>query len=170
MLHFYTPQQLNKILEVFNANSDPFARSRNKLILYLMGVERLRNIEVHRACVEDINWEVKAIMVRGKGTKGRMKPIYPCDETFTLLKEYLASIPKDKPIKKDSVLTPLILSSSHRNLMGRITRNGITYMTDYLTTTDCLTYPDYGSIRIKVNINRIPVLIVPDNYPATVTT
>ena len=125
LLHFYTPQQMNEIIHVFDEDKDPFTRSRNKLILYLMGVEGLRNIEVHRACLEDVNWEAKAIMVRGKGAKGRMEPIYPCDETFALLKEYLAAIPKDQPIKKDSVLTPLILSSSNRNLMGRISRNGL---------------------------------------------
>ena len=64
-----------------------------------MGVEGLRNIEVHRACVEDINREPKAIMVRGKGTKGRMEPIYPCEETLELIEEYLKSIPTDHKIK-----------------------------------------------------------------------
>lgn len=56
LLHFYTPQQMNEIIHVFDEDKDAFTRTRNKLILYLMGVEGLRNIEVHRACVEDINW------------------------------------------------------------------------------------------------------------------
>ena len=125
LLHIYTPQQMNEIVRVIDEDKVPFTRYRNKLILYLMGVEGLRNIEVHRACVEDINWEAKAIMIRGKGHKGRLEPIYPCDETFAVLEEYLKTIPTDRTIKKDGVLTPLILSSSNRNLMGRISRNGI---------------------------------------------
>ena len=125
LLHFYTPEQINKVVQVFTQDEVAFTRYRNMLILYLMGVEGLRNIEVHRACLEDINWDVKAFMVRGKGSKGRIDPIYPCDDTFKLLEQYLASVPKDNSIKKDGMLTPLILSSSHRNYLGRISRNGI---------------------------------------------
>lgn len=125
LLHYYTPQQMNEIIRVFDAAPDAFTRNRNKLILYLMGVEGLRNIEVHRSCVEDINWEARAIMIRGKGAKGRMEPIYPCDETFEILDDYLKSIPKAPAIKKNGLLTPLILSSSNKNLLGRISRNGV---------------------------------------------
>ena len=46
LLHFYTPQQMNEIVHVFDADTNAFTRCRNKLILYLMGVEGLRNIEV----------------------------------------------------------------------------------------------------------------------------
>ena len=141
MLHFYTPQQMNEIVHVFDEDADPFTRSRNKLILYLMGVEGLRNIEVHRACVEDINWEARAIMVRGKG---RMEPIYPCDETFAILEEYLKSIPAEREIKKDGVLTPLILSSSNRNLLGRISRNGLRSIMNKALTACDLKHPGYS--------------------------
>lgn len=125
LLYSYSPQQMNEIIHVFDQDEEPFTRYRNKLILYLMGVEGLRNIEIHRACRQDINWEAKALMVRGKGAKGRMEPIYPCEETFTLLEKYLQAIPAEQAVKKDGVLTPLILSSSNRNFMGRISRNGI---------------------------------------------
>lgn len=144
LLHFYTPQQMNEIVHVFDEDADPFTRSRNKLILYLMGVEGLRNIEVHRACVEDINWEARAIMVRGKGAKGRMEPIYPCDETFAILEEYLKSIPAEREIKKDGVLTPLILSSSNRNLLGRISRNGLRSIMNKALTACDLKHPGYS--------------------------
>ena len=105
LLHYYTPQQMNEIVHVFDEDTNPFTRYRNTLILYLMGVEGLRNIEVHRACVEDVNWDARAIMVRGKGAKGRMEPIYPCDETFAILEEYLKAVPSDREIKKDGVLS-----------------------------------------------------------------
>ena len=57
-----------------------------------MVVEGLRSIEVHRACVENINWDARAIMIRRKGANGRMEPIYPCDETFKILEAYLQAI------------------------------------------------------------------------------
>ncbi len=144
LLHFYTPQQMQTIIHVFDQDPDDFTRTRNKLILYLMGVEGLRNVEVHRACREDINWEVKAIMIRGKGAKGRMEPIYPCDETFALIKEYLDAVPRDHAIKKDGVLTPLILSSSHRNFLGRISRNGIRNVMNKALEACDLKHPGYS--------------------------
>ena len=66
---------MNEIVRVIDEDKVPFTRYRNKLILYLMGVEGLRNIEVHRACVEDVNWEAKAIMIRGKGQTGAYLPL-----------------------------------------------------------------------------------------------
>ena len=144
LLHYYTPQQMNEIVHVFDEDTNLFTRYRNTLILYLMGVEGLRNIEVHRACVEDINWEARAIMIRGKGAKGRLEPIYPCDETFDILEEYLKAIPTDRKIKKDGVLTPLILSSSNRNLMGRISRNGIRSIMNKALTACDLKHPGYS--------------------------
>lgn len=144
LLHFYTPQQMNEIIHIFDEDTDAFTKNRNKLILYLMGVEGLRNIEVHRACVEDINWDAKAIMIRGKGTKGRMEPIYPCEETFVLIEEYLNAIPNSHAIKKDGVLTPLILSSSNRNFMGRISRNGIRSIMNKALEACDLKHPGYS--------------------------
>lgn len=144
LLHFYTPQQMNEIIHVFDEDKDAFTRTRNKLILYLMGVEGLRNIEVHRACVEDINWEASAIMVRGKGTKGRMEPIYPCEETFELIEEYLKAIPTNHKIKKDGVLTPLILFSSNRNFLGCISRNGIRAIMNKALEACNLKHPGYS--------------------------
>lgn len=144
LLYAYSPQQMNEIIQVFDKDEDPFTRYRNKLILYLMGVEGLRNIEVHRACRQDINWEAKAVMIRGKGAKGRMEPIYPCEETFELLKKYIEAIPAEHAIKKDGVLTPLILSSSNRNFMGRISRNGIRAIMNKALTACSLKQPGYS--------------------------
>ena len=144
LLHFYTPQQMNEIIHVFDEDKDAFTRTRNKLILYLMGVDGLRNIEVHRACVEDINWEASAIVVRGNGTKGRMEPIYPCEETFEFIEEYLKAIPTNHKIKKDGVLTPLILSSSNRNFLGRISRNGIRVIMNKALEACNLKHPGYS--------------------------
>ena len=86
LLHYYTPQQMNEIVHVFDEDTNFFTRYRNTLILYLMGVEGL----------------------------------------------------------KDGVLTPLILSSSNRNLMGRISRNGIRSIMNKALTACDLKHPGYS--------------------------
>ena len=146
LLSFYSTEQLAEILKVFDNESDPFIKYRNKLIVDLMGVEGLRNVEVYRACLEDINWEAQAIMIRGKGTRGRRDPIYPCERTFALLKQYLAAIPADDkhPVKKDGALTPLILSSSNQNYLGRVSRNGIRFVMNQALTACNLKHPGYS--------------------------
>ena len=83
-------------------------------------------------------------MVRGKGTKDRMEPIYPCEETFELIEEYLKAIPTNHKIKKDGVLTPLILSSSNRNFLGRISRNGIRAIMNKALEACNLKHPGYS--------------------------
>ena len=83
-------------------------------------------------------------MIRGKGHKGRLEPIYPCDETFAVLEEYLKAIPMDREIKKDGVLTPLILSSSNRNLLGRISRNGLRSIMNKALDACDLKHPGYS--------------------------
>ena len=141
LLNFYSQEQMREICRCFEQEENPFLRNRNILILYLMGVEGLRNIEVHRLCQEDIRWDIKVMMIRGKGTVGRMDPIYPCDETFEVLKAYLEAIPKEKPIKKEAGLTPLILSDSHNNVLGRISRNGLRYIMNKVLNITGLKHP-----------------------------
>lgn len=126
----YTPEQLREIRDVFSGEPDDFLRLRNTVILYLMAIEGLRNVEVHRACREDIDWTNNVMYIRGKGSRGRMDPIFPCDQTMEYLKQYVAAadaIP-GKKIKKDGNLTPLILSDSNRNELGRISRAGLRWI------------------------------------------
>ncbi len=120
--HYYTLDQIKEMLRVYDAEPDPFLCCRNKLILYLMAVEGLRNIEVHRLNDEDINWELQTIFIRGKGHGGI---IYPSATTFALLEEYLRCRP---PVKKEGTFTPTILSNSHKNQWGRISRNGLRFV------------------------------------------
>ena len=70
-------------------------------------------------------------MVRGKVLRDGWNP-------------YLQAIPTDREIKKDGVLTPLILSSSNRNLMGRISRNGIRSIMNKALTACDLKHPGYS--------------------------
>ena len=123
--NFFTPEDLFRIAEVWKGERINFLRWRNTAIMYLMGVEGLRNIEVHRMNREDINWRTGSIYVRGKGHDRR---IYPCRETLAAIKNYLADSPRPKSDGLDS--TPLFLSHSNSNVGGRISRNGIRFVMD----------------------------------------
>lgn len=143
-LHAYTPAQMKKICDVFLSEKESFLKWRNTAILYLMGVEGLRNVEVHRCCREDVDWGNSIINVRGKGSRGRMDPIFPCDETMEVLRNYVDSIDPGVEIKKDGMLTPLILSDSNRNEFGRISRNGIRYVMNKALKAADLKLPGYA--------------------------
>ena len=122
MVQYFSVDQMEEICSVFDSETD-FVRLRNTLIVYLMGVEGLRNVEVHRANQEDIDWNVGSIFVRGKGHDRR---IFPCKPTFDILDQYLQACPEK--INKKGSLTPLILSDSYNNAAGRISRNGLRHI------------------------------------------
>lgn len=125
LFHYFTPDKLKKISVAMDLEADPFRRARNHLLLYLMAVEGLRSVEVWRSCVEDINWETRAMLVRGKGGMARLEAIYPCEKTFSLLKAYLSLCPPKAEIKQQGNLTPLILSASNASRFSRLSRQSI---------------------------------------------
>lgn len=137
----YSPAQLKEIRDVFSDMPNDFLRLRNTAILYLMGVEGMRNVEVQRACREDIDWSNNVIYVRGKGSRGRRDPIFPCNATMRYLKLYLDAIPKDKEVQKDGMLTPLILSAAHNHNLERISRVGIRWVMNKALEAANLKYP-----------------------------
>lgn len=143
-VYFYTPEQIREICKVFQDAPDDFVRLRNTAIVYLMAVEGLRNVEVQRACLEDIDWDRKIMTVRGKGSRGRRDPIYPCDTTIEILRQYILSINPEKQIKKDGAFTPLILSDSPNNEMGRISRNGIRWIMNKALKAANLKHPGFS--------------------------
>ncbi len=121
-----------QIAEVFRyLNKDPreFIRYRNLSIAYLMGIEGLMGVEIHRMNFEDIDWTLGEIKVRGRG-RGRIS--YPCDDTLKAMKLYADACPSKDEIKRDdgSTLTPFVLGFSGRNMYGRITRKGLQEVID----------------------------------------
>ena len=127
---YYTIEQIGEICETFNI-FEPTTCARNKLIVYLMGVEGLRSVEVMRLNDEDIDFERKTILIRGKGNRNAF--IYPCDATMDLLSIYLK---KRGPVEYEIIagkedagakkqVTPTIISFSHRRYGKRITRTGL---------------------------------------------
>lgn len=129
LFHYYSTEELEEIMNALDkiADGNDLLIVRNRLILYLMGVEGMRNIEVQRANWQDIDWDNGVIMVRGKGTVGRIDPIYPCSDTMELLYKYREAADLI-PIKKTGALTPLIISVSGKNKYGRISGNGLRFI------------------------------------------
>jgi len=123
LIHFFTPDQLYEICAFYGEDDNVFRRERNIAIVYLMGVEGLRNVEVHRMNREDLDAEVGTIFVRGKGHDRR---IFPCAETMEHLLAYLAECPAK--VARDGAFTPMFLSDSNRHKFGRLARTGIRYI------------------------------------------
>ena len=124
-LEWYSIEEIGKICKAFDDEKSPFLKYRNITIVYLMGVEGLRNIEVQRMNCQDINWDGGLIRIKGKG---HLRTIYPSKDTFKYMTIYQQLCPDDKSIKSDGYDTPFILSDSNRNEYGRITRNGLRYV------------------------------------------
>ena len=80
---YLTVDQIGEICAYLKEDKDALKRLRNLLIVYLMGVEGLRVVEVMRLSDEDIDWQRGRIEVRGKGHAGL---IYPCEETLDLFR------------------------------------------------------------------------------------
>lgn len=109
-------------MESFRNEKSEFLCRRNMLIVMLMGVEGLRNVEVHRLNDEDIDWNHNVIFIRGKGHDGY---IYPGRKTMQLIRNYLSCRPQ---AVRDGILTPLLISNSRNAKNKRLSRNGIRYI------------------------------------------
>jgi len=124
-IRYYTNEQIQAISDYFNGEEDEFLRFRGKLAVYLMAVEGLRCVEVHRANREDINFELGIMQIHGKG-HGRQ--IYPCDETLKVIKDYINACPDKSLIGKEGNFTPLFLSNTNFAKYKRISRDGLRYI------------------------------------------
>ena len=126
LIKFFTPDQIYEICQTYEAQEDSrFRAARNLAIIYLMCVEGLRTVEIYRMNREDIDWEVSAIHVRGKG---RDRFVYPCEDTLHRILAYYELCPDG--VKKDGPFTPVFLSDSNLNVNGRMSRNGIRFVID----------------------------------------
>ncbi|SHK95731.1 integrase/recombinase XerC [Selenomonas ruminantium] len=135
---FYSSEQIQTMCDyIKNNKEDNFIRYRDMSILYLMAVEGFRNVEIHRMCDEDINWDYKSIAIRSKGHGGI---VYPCNQTFEVLKRYLEVRPN---AQRENNLTPTIVST-HRRHYSRISRNGIREIMNEILSGCNLKHPGYS--------------------------
>lgn len=125
MIRYYTNEQIQAISDYFDEEKDEFLRLRGKAAVYLMAVEGLRCVEVHRANREDINFELGIMQIHGKG-HGRQ--IYPCEETLKVIKDYINACPEKDKIGREGNFTPLVLSNTNFAKYKRISRDGLRYI------------------------------------------
>lgn len=122
---FLTVEDLHEICDSITARTDPTAK-RDLAIVMLMAVEGLRTVEIHRMSDNDINWTRKSILIHGKGKDSY---IYPCQDTFEILEQYIKNRPD--PIK-DNFGTPTFIGFSPKFFGQRISRNGIRWSINHI--------------------------------------
>lgn len=140
---YYTVEQLGEICNSF-LQSDPLTCARNKFIVYLMGVEGLRTVEVMRLNDEDINFERKTILIRGKGNHNAL--IYPCDATMDVMMAYMN---KRGQVDPEGEVTPTIISFSHRRIGKRITRSGLRKIVNTALEWAGVKYPGHACHTLR---------------------
>lgn len=126
-LKFLTIEQLQHLLSVipkFDGKHVEYLRDR--AIIMLMALEGLRTVEVYRMSVSDINWDMKTIYIHGKGHNDF---IYPREDVFAALKEYIDIRSFDfKNIDKFG--EPVFTIVANHGKGRRIDRRGIRYNVD----------------------------------------
>ena len=115
VLKYLTLDQLQKLLDTFDEEDEESLRT--KVIVYLMAIEGLRTVEVHRMNVQDIYTDMKAIYIRGKGHNDM---IYLRDDTMALLTKYL-----ERRVNAHDFPTPVFTSLSNNSRGHRISRQNI---------------------------------------------
>ena len=117
VLKYLTVDQLSKVLQ--SLSEDEEVSLRTKTIIFLMAVEGLRTIEIHRMNVQDIYEEQKAIYIHGKGHNRAMFAVlfgsYSIDLTvagtssFLLLKSMILYFLLFPPPRCLTVILPWLL-------------------------------------------------------------
>lgn len=126
-LKFLTIEQLNHLLNIIPEYDGKHVEYlRDRAIIMLMALEGLRTVEVYRMSVSDINWDMKTIYIHGKGHNDF---IYPRQDVFNILKEYLDIRPFDIS-KIDKLGEPVFTAVSNYSKGKRMDRRGIRYNID----------------------------------------
>lgn len=115
VLKYLTAKQLNKLIDSLDESNEKILRT--KAIVYLMAIEGLRTVEVHRMNTQDINFELSTIYIRGKGHNDM---IYPCPDTMKILAKYV-----NNRTYVPSYPTPVFTSTSNISKGQRISRQKI---------------------------------------------
>lgn len=115
ILKYLTVEQLYSLLNSFNEEEEKSLRA--KVIVFLMAVEGLRTVEIHRMNVQDIYDDQKAIYIRGKGHNDL---IYLRNDSYELLKKYL-----QMRASAGDFPTPVFTSLSNNSLGKRLSRQNI---------------------------------------------
>ena len=116
-----TIEEMNRMVD---ARADEAAAwpARDKLILELLYGCGIRNAELVGIDLKDIQWANEVILVRGKGRKERICPLWP--ETVHLLRELLSRHPRpdDNPLFVNRYGQPLGASGARFKLAQYVAR------------------------------------------------
>lgn len=112
IVKYLTSTQLQELLNSLDEEDE--SSLRTKVIIFLMAVEGLRTVEVHRMNIQDISPEDSTIYIRGKGHNDL---IYPRPDTMELLKKYV-NMREVYP----SYPTPVFTSQSNNSKGKRLSR------------------------------------------------
>lgn len=108
-------EEVSHLFTVFPDEDSP-RTLRDKLMLALIVLEGVRIAELHALNEDDIDFSFRSIHI---GTE----TIYPREDTFTLLRRYLAQCPNRPPDTQGN--TPLFTSLANYKHGGRISRQAI---------------------------------------------
>lgn len=121
----FSMEQMEMLLNSFQDEKDLFIKYRDMSILALMGFVGLRRVEVYRMNRENINWQDAVITIRGKTN---IAPVFPPKLVMALLRKYIDNISVE--IDKEGAFTPLFLTASKNRKGKRLSRRGISFVTD----------------------------------------
>lgn len=107
---FLTVEQLQHVIDCIPKDRGALYYRRMATIIAMMGKEGLRRKEVTSMSWEDINWDMKVILIRGKGHN---RHIYPGNDTLEQLSLYKEELMYDVDVKKDELGLPCFVSLSN---------------------------------------------------------
>lgn len=128
-IRFLTIQQLQHVIDCIPKDRGALYYRRISAMIAMMGKEGLRRKEVRLMSWEDIDYENKIILIKGKGHN---RYIYPSNDTFSQLEQYKEELDAEIPISKqykDDVGTPCFICMSNHAKFKRITLDGISSIT-----------------------------------------
>lgn len=123
-IQYLTAAQLEILIRSIPIDTEEYFRDR--LMIIFMGIEGLRTVEVSRMNLEDVNFALGTIYIRGKGHNDL---IYPREDVLEALQLYVNM--KEYPTRKDKHGTPVFSVVSNNNTHFRISRQAIRDAIDY---------------------------------------
>ena len=120
---FLTAADMQHLLSLIPKEGEEALRA--KAILVLMALQGLRTVEIHRANIEDVDWNNGMMLVHGKKRDGY---VYLREDVLAALDSYAK---QRRPVQGDTEGTPLFVSISRHHNGGRLSRCGIRDIVDH---------------------------------------
>lgn len=126
--HVLYPHEVDKVLDAL-PQDDREESFRLRAAVYLMLLQGLRVVEVHRMSIEDINFTKREILVKGKGKNAY---VYPRRDTWDELVSYIHS---RNNVVRDALGTPIFVAVGNRAKGKRISRDSLRDMVNKIFET-----------------------------------